>query len=307
MATAVAGRTSARSAVPRRADLKMERNFARDPLVFRSPSHRGTEVKAGACGSRLDHSNMLMEKAYAWTWKDDTRQFLVPYELLRILPKTHVVRDVLAAITTMYYTAKPHDRTVCTTLSEIAKAAGMPPNAQNLALVQDALAFLRGFTILNQEVITRVTRTGRKADAARVTWGFVSYVMTESLRDGREVKPNKRRTLVCLSEPYARLLDSLSPAILPLWWLKAAKRLPRRLVVPGKNLIYRLAAEKKNPARWRFETLVQICDLRSARPSERREALENLLRGLTGAGVLERWDHDPRTDVYALHPANATQ
>ncbi|WP_123932043.1 hypothetical protein [Thermodesulfitimonas autotrophica] len=267
-------------------NLKMERNFARDAHAFRCPTKRQDAEKDMR---RLvqDHQKQLILEAAWWRWQGDKREFLIPREFIPFLPKIHLVRDVLAAVTTLWYQQRPEDRKIYTTLREIARLAGIPVNQENLREIQTALAFLRAFTIVNQEVITKLDKAGRKKETTMLTYGFISYVGVEGMRDGKEVPPNKKRTIICITEPYATLLNLLPPATIPTWWLDAAKKLPRRQVAHAKNLVYRLAAERRNPAEWKESTVEEILDLRSPRTIERRRAIRRILDGLAAAGVLE--------------------
>lgn len=286
-------------------ELRFERNFARDHHMFRCPVKRKDGVEKITRSHQLDHTKQVIPKAAIWRWEGDNREFLIPAEFVPFLPKMHLVRDVLAVITTLWYEQRPKDRKIYTSLKEIAKRAGIPVNQNNLAEIHRALAFLRAFTIVNQEVITKLTKAGRKAETTMLTYGFISYVAVEHMKDGKILPPNKRRTIICITEPYATLLELLPPANIPITWLEAVKRLPRRLVVAGKNLIYRIAAERKLPARWKHETLVEICDFRSKRFSEQRDAIENLLNGMAMNGILSGWETEVSNGseiLYVLHP-----
>jgi hypothetical protein len=270
-------------------DLKFERNFARDARAFRCPANRRDVEKRVQHGVQ-DHQRNYVPVAAIWKWQGDQREFLIPKEFIPFLPKMHFVRDVLAAVTTLWYRQKPEDRKIYTTLREIARLAGIPVNQENLREIQTALAFLRAFTIVNQEVITRLDRAGRKKETTMLTYGFVSYVGVEGMRDGKEVPPNKKRTIICIAEPYAALLNLLPPVAIPAWWLEAARKLPRKQVAHAKNMVYRLAAERRNPAEWKESTIAEIADFRGDRKEQQR-AVRNLLDALAGAGVLSYQEH----------------
>lgn len=266
-------------------ELKFERNFARDTKTFRCPVKR-KDVERSFRRGVLDHQQKYIQEAAMWRWQHDTREFLIPRELVPFLPKLYLVRDVLAAVTTLWYIQKPTDRKIYTTLRELAEMIKVPANGKNLSDIQTALAFLRAFTIYNQEIITKLDRAGRKKEAKSLTWGFVSCIAAETVRNGRKLLKNQRRMIICISEPYAALLDLLPPATIPLKWLEASKRLPRRQVAHARNLVYRLAAEKRNPTALRESTLAAIADFRGDK-NESQRAVRNLLHALAGLGVLD--------------------
>ncbi|MBC7294154.1 MAG: hypothetical protein H5T84_08675, partial [Thermoleophilia bacterium] len=246
-------------------------------------------MKGTVVQNQFDHAGAVVQQAYCWSWELDRRRFLVPCEFLPLLPRMHLARDVLSAVTTMWYERKPRDNRIRTSLREVAEAIAVPPSGANLKGIYEALTFLRVYTIFRQEVITKVSPKGRKLESKETTWGFVSWVQLDLVRDGKLLPPCERGVLICITDLYAAALRNLAPATIPLSWLQAARSLPRRLVVPAKNLVYRLSAESQDPARWRFATLTEVCDFRSDRPAKRRRALENLLDKLVAAGVLERW------------------
>jgi hypothetical protein len=185
----------------------------------------------------------------------------------------------------MWYEQKPQDRKVYTTLREIAQMIGVAPNGENLKEIYDVLVFLRSFTIVNQEVITKLDRAGRKKETKDLIWGFVSYVAIVTMQDGKRVPKNKRPVEICITEPYAALLNLLPPANMPRWWLEAARKLPRKQVAHAKNVIYRLAAERRLPAEWKESTVAEIADFRGDKREQQR-AVRNILNALATAGVL---------------------
>lgn len=298
-----------------RGELKMERNFARDHLAFRCPARR-EDVEKEIRQQVYDHQRNYIEEAAWWRWPGDKREFLIPREFIPYLPKMHLVRDVLAAVTTLWYEQKPRDRKIYTTLREMAQMISIAPNGAHLKEIYDALVFLRSFTIINQEVVTKLDRTGKKKESRDLVWGFISYVAIITMRDGKRLPENKRPVEICITEPYAALLSLLPPAAVPGWWLETARKLPRRQVAHAKNLLYRLAGERKLPAEWKESTIVEIADFRSERKVKRHQAVRDLLNALEATGVLnyqERQGTDGEP-VYVIYPkrdpigqGNATQ
>ncbi len=267
-------------------ELRFDRNFSRDRFAFRNPQRR-RDAQVQEIENAVCHTGDVFPVAAQWRWQADPkgRDFLVPSEFLAETANMHFIREVLTAVTTLYYQQRPPDGVIRTSFREIATMLGIAVNGQRVEEIWRALEFLRAFTICRQEVITALTASGRLKAREYLTFGFVSYVSVVAMENCREIPETRRKVKICISETYRAVLDLLPPAVIPIAVLEACRRLPRKLVVHAKNLVYALAAERRKPARWRAETVAEIADMRD-RPGRRHVSVNNLLRRMEDAGII---------------------
>lgn len=279
-------------------DILLERNILRDRYMFNIIKKQ--DVKEGVLDIRqetdiTDFKSNKLETALVWKWKKDHnkgRDFLVPVglglEKHFILSDMHFARDVLAAITTLYCHCHIN-RTITTTFLEICNYMGVSPNGKTYENISNSLAFLRAYTIRKQNIPLEKVKKGIKM--GEVNFGFIDYsaVSTEIVTPSGEVEVipvSQRSVKIVFSSCYADLLDNSAVHAVPAAAINAARKLPRRHVVPAKNIVYNLAARSGKKAKLKESTLMDIAGLRPERPSRGQKALAGILNNMQKAGII---------------------
>lgn len=277
-------------------DVYFERNFLRDRQTFKNIKKRDKEVGKVSIRPEENVFNFrkeVVDVALSWDWECDPNQnrgFLIPAELAKYLSHIHFVRDVLAALTTLYCRDKPENGRVVTTFLEICKYMGLSANGRVYNDINNSLAFLRAYTIRQQNV--PVKRVKKGVEWGQVDFGFVDFsvVVTsiETAPDVFEPVPiNQRRVEIKLSDCYVDLLKKSAIHAIPIAAITAARGLPRSHIVPAKNIIYNLAARSGKKATLKESTLVEITGLRPRRRSESKKAVDRLLANMETAGIIQ--------------------
>lgn len=276
--------------------LLFERNFARDRYAFRAPVG-GKEVEKWPERGVQNHRREWYDEAQLWQWRGDeqTRVFVIPVELAGSLAHMHFVRDVLAAVTTLYITSKTRGqgRTVVTTMRELCRLVGVAANGEVCDKIQSCLTILRSLTIKRQRVPTKVKMVGKRKIACEwgtAIFGFVERaVIVDTRLRGSKHEPiplRERRIEITLSTDYTDFLNKAATCVVPVAALIAARKLNRRQIAQAKNIVYYLAARSGHQARLRWETLAEIAGLRGRWPGERRGTSKNLLTAMVRAGIV---------------------
>jgi hypothetical protein len=286
-----------------RRELRMERNFARDARVFRSISKadkNSGKLQTERIPVAQNHRHERMEKVAQWRWQGDNRVFFLPLKLAKHLKEMHFVRDVLAAVTTLYL-LRPNGQKVVTTFRELCRVMGAGFNHKMRQRVMDALSVLRMYTIQDQNVPVGFTKKGEVEWGAKV-FGFIdaAIAVTHSGDSGgprKPLPPRKQRLEIQLSAAYTDILslgykDKTFLCSVPVDALEAARKLPRRQVPHAKNIVYYIAG-RGGWARMKLDTLADAMGLHARWDKEATKLVENILNRLAERTVLT-WRKDAR-------------
>jgi hypothetical protein len=286
-------------AIEEEKDLLLERNVLRDRQMFKIIKKQ--DVNEGNINIRqetdvTDFKSNKLETAIAWKWQKDPnkkRDFLIPVglglEKYFVLTDMHFARDVLAAITTLYCHNKPKNRTITTTFLEICNYMGVSANGKTYEGISNSLTFLRAYTIRKHSVpLEKVKRGVKMGD---IDFGFIDYsaVSTEIITPSGDIEPipvSQRSVKIVFSSCYADLLENSAVHIIPFAAISAARNLPRRHIVPAKNIVYNLSARSGKKARLKEATLIDIAGLRPERPSRGRKAINRILNNMQKLGII---------------------
>jgi len=275
------------------ANLKMERNFARDVKVFAKPNKTNTTPWESL------HTGRIIQSVVIWKHEQHERRvFVLPAIIAsnQYLELMHFARDVLAALTTLYMQKNsPDNPTLVTTYSELCRVLGISPNGETKEKISDALAILVMYTIKNQSVVIRFTKNG-KAEWGEEIFGFLDravWVNALGDLDGPKEKlpPRKQRLEITLSKKYLELLNMMGPkkqtllAEIPFSALQATRQLNRKQIVPAKNIIYYLAGRGGN-ARLKKDTLINIMGIKNIRPSKTNKTMLHILECMATKNIL---------------------
>lgn len=277
--------------------LHSEKNFSRDPYVFRPPSKKDTEhgnIKREVKKNIPNHKNEYYPSAIVYHWTDDkqpTRNFIIPRELASDLDNLYFARDVLAAVTTLYV-QNPNSLKIVTTFSQLCKLIGISPNGENFDRINLSFAILRSYTIQEQKVPLEIRQDCTVAKWGTINFGFIDYTVavTHIGKDIDHLKPlpfRKRSLEIVLSPQYRKLLELSGTCLVPRNALDKARSLPCKQVIPAKNLVYYLSARSGNKAELYLETLAEIMNVHGRWPKETQNTVENVLGSMSRKRIIE--------------------
>ncbi|MGB9792576.1 MAG: hypothetical protein ACPLTR_08385 [Thermacetogeniaceae bacterium] len=270
-------------------DLHLERNFARDTRMFRLPAKKDPALEERKTVTRKTEQGE--EKLVQWQWKGDQRVFVLPLEVLKKMFYSHLSRDVLAAVTTMYLMGKHEGNKVVTSMREICQMLGLCPNQKNYERIEEVLTWLRLFTIYQQNV-PMLGEDGKMYWGSRV-FGFCDYAEWVKKDDyGNPLPARKQRVEIKLSDIYVKIItlrygkrsEKNMLCTIPVAALEAARKLPREHRVPVKNMVYYLAGRGGRVV-LSPEKIVDIAGYRPRWRNEVNQVVCNLLTSIEEAGI----------------------
>lgn len=271
-------------------NLKMERNFARDTRAFRLPAKKDSALEVRKTVTKKTEQG-VEEKLLQWQWKNDQRVFALPLEALKKMFYSHLSRDVLAAVTTMYLMGKHEGNKVVTSMRELCRILGLCPNQKNYLRLEEVLTWLRLFTIHQQNVPLR-EEGGKLLWGSRI-FGFCDYAeWSKKDAHGNPLSPAKQRVEIKLSDVYVGMItfrygkDSQKNMLctVPVAALKKTRRLAREHRVPAKNVVYYLAG-RGGQAILSPGKIIDIAGFHPRRKNEANRAVSNLLIAIEEAGI----------------------
>ena len=109
-------------------------------------------------------------------------------------------------------------------------------------------------------------------------------------------KPFKQRGQIQISDEYVKLLECSHIHAIPATAISAARKLPRKLIAPAKNLIYALSAMSDKKAVMKQTTVIEYAGLAPRRPNEADSAVTNLLENMQKAGIVKLEKHPSKCD-----------
>lgn len=271
-----------------------ERNVARDVKLGRTPGE-GTQRPA------FTHTGENVT-AVTWQWPGDGRVFLVPTEVLGVLPQVSLTKDVIIAAGHLYREQHyPADRKIETSYRQLAETLALAWAGGRIAKdLEEALTLARWLTIQNYPVIRKLSPSGHVKELSQDTFGFIDHVSRIVIREGKKIAYNRQPVEITLSQLYTLMLKKLPASPVPLAALEAAHRAPIRLRTPAKTLVYYLASRVPlTHISLAQDTLSNILGYQNNRKLEFQRAVENVAGILNGV-IISNYTYSPETNVYTF-------
>lgn len=274
-------------------ELKFERNFARDTRAFRLPTKNDSALETRKILNIRNEKGE--EKQYLhWQWKNDQRVFTMPVEALKKMFYSHLARDVLAAVTTMYLIKKHkkhEENKVITSMRELCRMLNLCPNQKNYERLEEVLTWLRLYTIYQQNIPLKEEK-GKLLWGSRV-FGFCDYAeWIKKDEHGNPLPPSKQRIEIKLSDTYISMIEfqfgknskKNMLCTIPVPALEATRKLPREHRVPAKNIVYYLSGRGGRVV-LTPEKIIDIAGFHPRWKSEVYRMVHNLLSSIEKAGI----------------------